>query len=70
MARDGDGPRPGSITSARLRGARIQVSGLAAPIDDQDRLVEGDAVVVRLDARCDRRDEPGSGGSSKGSSED
>lgn len=48
------GPVPGEITSARLRGSRIQLSGRAVPVDAQDRPIDrAEPVEVSVDARCD-----------------
>lgn len=57
-ARRGEtGPAPGSIETARIRGARIQASGRAAVVDG-DEVPTGDGLVaIGLDARCDADDE-------------
>lgn len=48
------GQVPGEITSARLRGSRIQLSGQAVPVDAQDRPIDrAEPVEVSVDARCD-----------------
>lgn len=51
------GPAPGTITSARLRGARIQVAGSARSVDDNQIATGPDAVDVTIDARCDARND-------------
>jgi hypothetical protein len=57
--RDQTGRAPGAITSAEVRGARIQVEGRLEPLDISSGLPIArsttDALVVpfRLDARCD-----------------
>lgn len=50
-----EGRPPGTITSARIRGARIQARGRAAPVDAEDRPL-GPEVEVAFDARCDEQD--------------
>ncbi|QYG95105.1 hypothetical protein HC251_23530 [Iamia sp. SCSIO 61187] len=48
---------PGSIETARIRGARIQASGRAAVVD-RDEVPTGDELLdIRLDARCDADEE-------------
>jgi len=48
------GKPPGTITSAKLRGSRIQFSGDAVPVDANDVPVpDGKAERFSLDARCD-----------------
>jgi hypothetical protein len=48
------GTPPGSISSARLRGSRIQFSGTAVPVDANDVAVpSGAPQPFSLDARCD-----------------
>jgi hypothetical protein len=48
------GPAPGTITSAKLRGSRIQLSGEVVPVDADDVPVpDGRADPFSLDARCD-----------------
>lgn len=57
--RRGQGPVPGSIDRAALRGARIQVAGVAEPVDDDGRPAGRgvtDEVAFSLDARCDERE--------------
>jgi hypothetical protein len=50
------GVPPGEITSARLRGSRVQISAQAVPVDADDRpLARTERVVLRVDARCDER---------------
>lgn len=51
--RDGTGPAPGSVTSARVRGARIQLSGQATQLDAAG---QPETVPIELDARCDDPD--------------
>ncbi len=56
-ARRGEaGEPPGTVTSARIRGARIQARGRAVPVDGADRPRAGSEVEVAFDARCDERD--------------
>jgi hypothetical protein len=51
------GPPPGSISSARLRGSRIQFSGDVVPVDAKDVPVpDGEAQRFSVDARCDELD--------------
>jgi hypothetical protein len=51
------GPPPGSISSARLRGSRIQFSGEVVPVDAKDVPVpDGEAQRFSVDARCDELD--------------
>jgi hypothetical protein len=51
-----DGEAPGSIDTARIRGARIQASGEAAVVDE-DEVPTGDQLLdITLDARCDAED--------------
>ncbi|WP_426574832.1 hypothetical protein [Aquihabitans sp. McL0605] len=51
------GPAPGSITSARLRGSRIQFAGEAVPVDANDEPTpDGKAERFSVDARCDEVD--------------
>ena len=48
------GKAPGSISSAKLRGSRIQFSGTAVPVDADDVPVpNGEPQTFSLDARCD-----------------
>lgn len=49
------GSPPGTITSARLRGSRIQFAGTVVPVDAND-VVRPDGTPQRfsVDARCDR----------------
>jgi hypothetical protein len=52
--RGSTGPPPGTVGSARLRGSRIQLDGLAVPVDARDRPVPGgEGVPFSVDARCD-----------------
>lgn len=56
--RGGKGEPPGTITSARLRGSRIQFSGEAVPVDADDVAVpNGKAESFSLDARCDEAED-------------
>lgn len=56
-ARRGEaGTPPGTIASARIRGARIQAEGRAQPTGPDDRARTGPTVELTFDARCD---EPG-----------
>jgi hypothetical protein len=55
--RGASGAPPGSITSAKLRGSRIQFSGEAVPVDAKDVPVpNGEAERFSVDARCDEVD--------------
>lgn len=57
-----DGPPPGRITSAAVRGARIQLAGGLVPLDATGHPAAGsEPSAFTLDARCDQHDE-GSGG--------
>ncbi len=50
----GDGAPPGEISSAGLRGSRIQVAGGLEPVDaDGAPTVAGARIDFTLDARCD-----------------
>ena len=53
------GPPPGTITSARLRGSRIQLAGDAVALDaDGSAAGSGDDLhPFSLDARCDEQDD-------------
>lgn len=51
------GDAPGSIETARIRGARIQVSGEAAVVDADEVPTGAQLLAVSLDARCDADDE-------------
>lgn len=56
--RGSSGSAPGTISSARLRGSRIQFSGDVVPVDAQDVPVpNGKADSFSLDARCDEADQ-------------
>lgn len=60
--RKGTGRAPGQITSARVRGSRIQVAGSLVQLDDQDQVVtpvtgEPRRYPFTLDARCDAKDQ-------------
>jgi hypothetical protein len=53
------GAPPGTVSSARLRGSRIQISAQAVAVDALDRPVAGaEPTALRVDARCDEQDEP------------
>ena len=55
--RGSTGPAPGRITSARLRGSRIQFSGQAVSVDARDQPVpNGTSDHFSVDARCDEVD--------------
>ncbi|WCO66966.1 hypothetical protein PO878_20950 [Iamia majanohamensis] len=59
-ARRGEtGDAPGSIDSARIRGARIQASGQAQPMAVDGSPTSADPVPVSFDARCDDPDTDG-----------
>jgi hypothetical protein len=48
------GAPPGSISSAKLRGSRIQIAGEVVPVDPDDAPVpDGKAEPFTVDARCD-----------------
>lgn len=50
------GEAPGAIATARIRGARIQATGEAALVDE-DEVPTGDQLLdITLDARCDEDD--------------
>lgn len=51
--REETGPPPGEITSARIRGARIQVEAEAVTLDPDGHPQGGTLTDVSLDARCD-----------------
>lgn len=51
-----DGEAPGAISSARVRGARIQASGRAQRTEPGGHPTAAGAVAFTLDARCDQRD--------------
>lgn len=56
--RDKAGKAPGSITSAKLRGSRIQFSGDVVPVDADDvPIPDGETQPFSLDARCDEVEE-------------
>lgn len=56
--RGSSGNPPGSITSAKLRGSRIQFSGNVVPVDANDVPVpNGEAQAFSVDARCDEVDD-------------
>ena len=47
------GAPPGTITFARIKGARIQARGTALPVDEHDQPTGAKAVDLSFDARCD-----------------
>jgi hypothetical protein len=51
------GTPPGRITSARIRGSRIQVGADAQPVDAHDQPTQDPLEVLHMDARCDQRDD-------------
>ena len=58
--RKGLGSAPGTITSARIRGSRIQVAGSLEHLDDAgtaaaDTVGSPDLAPFKLDARCDEK---------------
>jgi hypothetical protein len=56
--RGSTGPAPGSVTSARLRGSRIQFSGDVVPVDADDAPVPNSKPEsFSVDARCDKVDD-------------
>lgn len=56
--RGSTGSAPGTITSARLRGSRIQVAGDAVPVDPDDVPVpRAPSQRFSIDARCDEVDD-------------
>lgn len=50
------GEAPGSIDTARIRGARIQAGGEAAVVDADEVPTGAPPLPVSLDARCDEED--------------
>ncbi len=50
------GEAPGTIGTARIRGARIQASGEAAVVDEEERPTGDQPLSFSLDARCDAED--------------
>ena len=52
-----DGEAPGEIETARIRGARVQASGRAAVVDEDEVPVGDELLDVALDARCDAEDD-------------
>jgi hypothetical protein len=52
-----NGPAPGEITSARLRGARIQLGGQARFVDTAEVPTSPKPTDVTIDARCDQRND-------------
>lgn len=56
-ARERPGDAPGSILGARIRGARIQVTGRLVALDEAGNPTgdDGSGVPFSLDARCDER---------------
>lgn len=56
--RGSTGEPPGTITSAKLRGSRIQFAGDAVPVDGDDAPVpDGAPERFTIDARCDEVDD-------------
>jgi hypothetical protein len=56
--RGSSGPPPGSISSAKLRGSRIQFSGTVVPVDADDvPVANGRSDSFSVDARCDEVDD-------------
>jgi len=60
--RKGLGSAPGTITSARIRGSRIQVAGSLEQLDDAgtsvaDSVGEPKRYPFKIDARCDAKDQ-------------
>lgn len=54
------GPPPGEVTSARLRGARIQLAGQARFVDENEVPTASETIDVSIEARCDeQKDRPG-----------
>lgn len=54
--RGGSGPAPGRVTSARLRGSRVQIAGEVAEVDQDDSpTTPARRVPFSLDARCDQK---------------
>ncbi len=51
------GPPPGEVTSARLRGSRIQVAGQARFVDADEVPTGPEPVEVSIAARCDLRND-------------
>lgn len=52
-----DGEAPGEIETARIRGARVQASGRAAVVDEDERPTSDQLLDISLDARCDAEGE-------------
>ena len=51
------GPAPGEITSAQLRGSRIQFGGRARYVDTDEVPTSPESIDVSIDARCDQRND-------------
>jgi hypothetical protein len=51
------GDAPGDIETARIRGARVQASGRAAVVDEDEVPTGDEPLDVALDARCDAEDD-------------
>ena len=55
--RDGPGVAPGTVTSAALRGSRIQLAGEVVAVDASDAAaLDAEPVGFSFDARCDEQD--------------
>jgi hypothetical protein len=68
--RGSTGSPPGTVSSARLRGSRIQISAQAVAVDALDRPVAGaEPTALRVDARCDQQDGPDGDGEGDGAGE-
>jgi hypothetical protein len=48
------GPAPGTVTSDRIKGARLQAEGTAQPVDSHDDPTDAKPVPFSFDARCDK----------------
>lgn len=57
VRRGQEGDPPGTITSARIRGSRIQAAGEAPEVGAGDRPVGDRTYALSFDARCDETDE-------------
>ncbi len=55
--RGGAGDPPGTIDSARIRGARVQAAGEAAVVDQDDRPTGDQRLAIGIDARCDAEED-------------
>lgn len=57
-ARQGEtGDAPGDITSARIKGARLQFAGEGQPVAVDGSPTSAEPVSLSFDARCDERDD-------------